>query len=179
MMVRMSIEIEAKIKVDRLDEFPARLEKLAAAFLSQTRQLDTLFDRDDLSLKNAGCSLRLRQEQAPAQTKTILCFKGPRQPGQFKNREEIELDVSSPDQAQALLARLGYRPRRQVEKLRQTWRLENCLICLDQVAGLGCFIEVEGPDEPTVARITASLGLDPADHLPLSYAALLAQKNKI
>ncbi len=172
----MSIEIEAKIKVERLDEFPARLEKLAGTFLGQTRQLDTFFDRDDLSLKTGGCGLRLRREEAGGQAKTILCFKGPRQPGPFKHREEIELDVSPPDQAQALLDRLGYHPRRQVEKHRQSWRLENCIICLDQVAGLGCFIEVEGPDEKSVARVAAALGLDPADHIPHSYAALLARK---
>ena len=56
------------------------------------------------------------------------------------------------------------------EKYRAEWRLDGHVLCFDRTP-LGCFVEIEGDDSPTVAR---RLGFDPSSAEPRSYLGIWA-----
>ncbi len=167
----MATEIEAKFKIDNLDTFAKRLRELGAQPRPTVLQRDTFLDRPDGFLLNKDAGLRIRQTD----NQTILCTKGPRQPGPYKKRTEIELPAPSFDQALEMFQILGYSPCLCLEKKRTEYTLNDCLICLDQVALLGSFIEIEGPDEPAIKAIIDRLSLTSIPTITDSYAAMVAQ----
>jgi len=171
----MAVEIEAKIKVERLDVFIPKINRQGGAFLKKVVQKDIFFDRSDGSLLKGDCGLRLRTESGRGRQKGVLCFKGARQQGPYKQREEIEVTVSDAQQAGELLHALGYKMVMVVEKQRRIYRLGVCMVCLDEVAGLGEFIEIEGPGAAAISRVQNQLGLSDAPVLHDSYAMMLAQ----
>jgi len=174
----MHIEIEAKIKVDELETYARRAQKLGDANQRETIQRDFFFDRPDRQLLTAGCGLRLRQETASGGAQTnILCFKGP--PGKdnkLKQRQEIEMPVTDAQQAQNLLEALGYQLFLTFEKRRRVWELAGCEICLDHVAELGEYIEIEGPSEDAIDQAAIAMGLEGYAHIHCSYAKLLTEQ---
>ena len=63
-----------------------------------------------------------------------------------------------------------------IEKKRRLWRLSDCEVALDELPLLGCFVEIEGPDERTIADVQKTLGLSLLPHIQKSYAALMRKK---
>jgi len=172
----MSLEIEAKVKVDNLEPYRQLLSRLGFALCEEIDQEDQFFDTDDRSLLKSDRGLRIRRQTSPQSSSTILCFKGPRQPGPFKKREEIELEIDDLQKARRLLELLGYKTIMSVKKKRQTAQIEPCLVCLDEVDQLGSFIEIEGPGEAEITTVLKKLDLDQHPHIPTSYAKMLAEK---
>ena len=169
------LEIEAKLKVDSLDSIRERLASRGASFVYRVLEENHIFDTADGSLRSAGRGLRVRRcrtlaGESPADTMT---FKGPRQPGPFKRREEINLRVDCGESACALLDGLGCVEIMRFEKRRETWELAGCEVALDEVPHLGFFVEIEGQDAESVRRVQRELGLQDAGHIPDSYISLL------
>jgi len=77
--------------------------------------------------------------------------------------------------AAGILAALGFIEAIRFEKRRETWQLDGCHVELDEVPHLGCYVEIEGPDEPTIRRIQADLGLADRPFILSSYIALLVK----
>jgi hypothetical protein len=44
---------------------------------------------------------------------------------------------------------------------------------LDELPLLGCFVEIEGPDDKAIAAVQTDLGLADSAHIVESYAALI------
>jgi predicted adenylyl cyclase CyaB len=171
----MAVEIEAKMTVDSFEPVRAKLRGAGAAGPVEHFELNTFFDTEDRSLLAADEGLRLRRDRdvAAGGEKHVITYKGPRQPGPLKNREEVEVDVSDSTAAVQLLERLGYLRTLSFEKRRESWKLDNCKVELDEVPHLGRFVEVEGPDEPSVMRVREKLGLAHRPIVKSSYIALL------
>jgi adenylate cyclase class 2 len=72
-----------------------------------------------------------------------MTYKGRKFDRLSKTREEIEVTVGDAAAATRLLERLGFTPVAAVRKLRRMYELGDYTICLDDVAGLGTFVEVE------------------------------------
>ena len=172
----MCTEIEAKLKVDSLQQVADRLAELGAEFLEEQLQKDCYFDDADCGLKKADRALRLRRQLVGGQEKALLTCKSGREKGRFKRRREIEFEVGDADSAQKLLSELGYKRRVVVEKKRRLWRLGGCKVGLDEVELLGDFVEIEGPDEETIAEVQRNLGLSDLPHIAKSYASLVMDK---
>ncbi len=175
----MSIEIEAKIKVTDISPTRSLLGALKATSGGLQHQRDTFFDHPDHSLRERDCGLRLREQSGSGGPQYWLCFKGPRQPSHIKQREEIEIAVADPAAARAFLEALDFAAMLTVEKSREIFHLDSCDVCLDNVSGLGTFVEIEGPSTAAVDAVVSKLGLDNQPHCPHSYAAMLAEKEGI
>jgi predicted adenylyl cyclase CyaB len=171
----MAVEIEAKMTVDSFDAVRARLRGAGAAGPVEHFEINTFFDTEDRSLLAADEGLRLRRDRdvAAASEKHVITYKGPRQLGPLKSREEVEVEVSDPAAAVLLFERLGYLRTLSFEKRRESWKLDNCKVELDEVPHLGRFVEVEGPDEQSVMRVREKLGLSSRPIVRSSYIALL------
>jgi len=174
----MDSEIEAKLKVDSLQEIARKLDELGAEFLEEQLQTDTYFDDAGAALKSSDRALRLRQQKAGPKEKTFLTYKGAKEKDDFKKRQEIEVRVGDGDSAQKLLWALGYEKELVFEKKRRIWRLGGCEVALDELPLLGSFVEIEGPDGKSIADVQKNLGLSDLPHIAESYALLMVQKRK-
>ena len=174
----MSTEIEAKLKVESLQDIERKLNQFGAEFLEEQFQKDYYFDDSAGSLFNSDRCLRLRRQATAGDEKIVLTYKGAKEPADFKKRRELEIEVSDADVAAELLSAMGYDKALVVQKKRRLWRLGGCSIGLDELPLLGSFIEIEGPDERTITDVQSSLGVADLPHIAESYAQLVAEKQK-
>ena len=171
----MAVEIEAKMSVDDLEAVRHRLRERGATRAGNALETNTFFDTEDRSLLAADEGLRLRRTR-DAETgaeQHVITYKGPRQQGRLKAREEVEVGVQGSEGAAELLGRLGYQRMLSFEKRRESWLLDGCKVELDEVPLLGTFVEVEGPAEDAVLRVRESLKLSDRPILKSSYIAML------
>ena len=174
----MSTEIEAKLKVDSLESVERQLQTLGAQFVEQQHQIDYYFDDEKSAFaKNDKC-LRLRLQSIENDKTTFLTYKGPKEKDNFKKRVEIEIQISDIESVENLLSVLGYKNKLLIEKRRKIWKLGPCLIVLDSLPSLGCFVEIEGPDSSKIADAQKKLGLEKIRHIPDSYAELMTKRTQ-
>ncbi|MCH8193107.1 MAG: class IV adenylate cyclase [Planctomycetes bacterium] len=171
-------EIETKLSVPSHEPVRMALKRLAAESVSVQFQQDIYFDTAQRSFIETDRCLRLRRQKTGPTEQIYLTYKGPRQVADIKKRQEIELEVGDANQAEHFLSALGYRRILIVEKERDLWRYGNCHVALDRLAGLGTFVEIEGPDDHTIRAVQESIGLKDSPHVQESYAALLARQRQ-
>jgi len=169
----MHEEIEAKLKVESLDDVERRLGACGGTFLGETVQTDAYFDTVARDFTRGDKALRLRRERIGQRERVILAYKGPQQADDYKKRVEVELEVDDREAAEALLVALGYDRALAFEKRRRRWRLRDCEVALDELPLLGTFVEIEGPDSRTIAQVQEMLGLSHVPHTRESYASLI------
>jgi adenylate cyclase class 2 len=177
----MPIEIEAKMKVTDLGVVRERLKAVGAKPAGSVVELNNFFDTDDRSLLAADQALRLRvkRDVNNGTESYIITYKGPRQHGQLKSREENELTVSNDRDAIALLKSLGYGKVIAFEKRRESWKLSDCSVELDELPYLGSYVEIEGPTEENVLAVRKTLNLGDEPVVRASYIALLTMQREI
>jgi adenylate cyclase class 2 len=168
----MCFEIEAKLKVESLQEVESRLKQLGAEFMAEQLQTDYHFDDADGTLANTDRCLRLRQQKISKNEVYFLTYKGPKEQSDFKKRQEIEIEIEDADSVRKLLTALGYEMALSVEKKRQLWKFGECEVALDELPLLGNFVEIEGPGDEEITKVQESLGLADLSHIPKSYARL-------
>ena len=169
----MGTEIEAKLKVDSLEEIEQRLAQLGAQFLEEQVQKDCYLDDSASDLKNSDRALRLRCERTDKGQRTVLAYKGPKAKDNYKKRQEIEVEIKDIDSAERLFSELGYERVLVFEKRRRVWRFLDCVIALDELPRLGSFVEIEGPDDERIADVQGRLHLSSVRHIMDSYACLM------
>lgn len=148
-------EQEVKFYLANLPAFEQRLRQIGAKLVQpRTFESNLRFDTPDRSLTRARQVLRLRQDEA-----VRLTFKGPQQFGHDVSvREEIEFEVTSFENAKALLEALGYQVSIRYDKYRTTYRLGNVDVVLDELP-YADFAEIESPDTAGIQAAAAALGL--------------------
>lgn len=172
----MNIEIEAKLKVDSLELVAAKLAELGAEFKQEQLQTDCHFDDANKTLQKTDRCLRLRRQLVDKSERFFLTYKSAKEKSSFKKRQEIEIEIRDGVSVGNLLLALGYEKVLVIEKRRQLWHLDDCVVALDQLPLIGSFVEIEGPDEQKIADVQKSLGLSHLPHIRKSYAALIRDK---
>jgi adenylate cyclase class 2 len=175
----MRHEIEAKIKVPVLGPVADKLRELGAEFLHDVRQIDTYFTDTNKLLHKNDCGLRIRQEFTESRHSTMVTFKGARLQSRYKSRPEYETGISDAGTMEKIFESLGYAKRLTFEKKRAVWQISDCIICLDELPRLGCFVEVEGPDEETISGMLKKLNLPDEPHVTAGYASLMENELKL
>ncbi len=164
------LEVEVKFFLPTVEPFRQKLCDLGA-LLSKERvyERNLILDTADRHLFQAEKLLRLRQDTA-----VRLTFKGKSSldaDSEAKVREEIEMEAGDFDTAVLLFNRLGYQPQMVYEKYRETYRLGDAEIVLDEMP-YGDFIEIEG-DAASIKSVAGRLGLDWNGRLQTNYLALM------
>lgn len=136
-------------------------------------QVDTYFMDTHKLLHKNDCGLRIRQQVISGIHTALITYKGARTEGKYKTRPEFETGIDNVKMMENIFEELGYHSRLVVEKKRSIWKLDACDVCLDELPELGCFIEVEGPDEEAVQHVLEKLNLDNESHISDGYASLL------
>ncbi|MGC8568659.1 MAG: class IV adenylate cyclase [Nitrososphaeria archaeon] len=177
MYISMSVEMEAKLRVPdnfNLEEF---LLKKGGVLLGREEQVDIYLDFEDLRLKRSGRALRIRFTAAGHR----LTYKGPLIDAPVKAREEIEVEVSDGSSLLRIFEHLGFRAFIRVKKARSRVLLNGLIYEIDDVEGLGRFVEVEVRTAEELNRAREVLTQAGLEWSPImkSYAELLDERNRI
>jgi len=172
------VEVEAKIPVscDVFERLHAVLRENGWLLTGRRLEEDRYYlhpCRDSIALDEA---IRLRFVDGRPESYT---YKGPRTRGAHgKARLEITVNIAGGD-PEGFLEALGFKPAIRVVKERIYYVRDDILVTLDNVKGLGCYVEIEVPDtgdgEELIARTAESLGLE-GPFLTESYAELIARR---
>jgi adenylate cyclase class 2 len=177
----MSIEVEAKAYAANLSAIEKELIEKGAKFVTKVKQKDTYFNHPNRDFAETDEALRIREVDG----KTFFTYKGPKMDSVTKTREEIEIQVEDPESSREFLLRLGFKEVRVVNKIRIKYRINDFVVCLDEVAGLGQFVELEASCDDqdqvnelreSILNILNSLGLTKTERK--SYLELLFEKEK-
>jgi len=164
--------LEIKARCADLDAVRERALEVATSRLGIDRQTDTYF------VTKRG---RLKLRESSLSGGQLIPYLRPDQRGP-KNSDYAVISVEEPERIKALLSEiLGV--HRVVRKVREIWLHENVRIHLDQVEGLGSFVELEavydGAPESLPAQqkkvrfLMERLGVGEEDLVDVSYEGLL------
>ena len=175
-------EVEIKAKVSGFAEIQSNLTKLGCVFSKPSIQKDRIYLPIGVEFpdKTEGTLFaRIRNSDG----KHIFTLKKQLET-EFENIEH-ELVIDSPDQANEMLKLLGFHEILCVSKKRIKGKHDNMEICLDDVEGLGFFVEVEKmTTEKDTERIKKelfefleTLGIKKDDQVFKGYATLIYELN--
>ncbi len=131
--------LELEVKAALSDDAAARLRRFHLSPVDRQTHVDTYYRHPSTDFVATDEALRIRR----AGPTTFITYKGPRLSRDAKIREEHELTVSDFSEARAILECLGFIEVATVEKTRQRFSHDGMCIAIDDVKGLGRFIEVE------------------------------------
>lgn len=140
----MSLEVEVKVYASDLKGVERKLQTKGAVHLDEIEQSDIYFSSPHHDFERTDEALRLRVEREQNKEKRyFLTYKGPKIDEKSKTRVEVKVRIDSIPNAEKLLSSLGFEEFGRVNKQRKRYELDDLEVCLDDVEGLGCFIEVE------------------------------------
>lgn len=164
-------EIEIKFQINKINFIKKILKNQKAQFIGRAFEKTIRFDSPDESLEKSGRFLRIRTG-----FKNVITLKQKISNKKFKEREEIELEISDPKRMRLILENLGFNKVLIMEKYREKWQLNNAEICIDKLP-MGIFIEIEGK-EKSIKEIVKILGLNFKDRIIVTYWDLWKEFSK-
>lgn len=131
------IEMELKALLKNKLQVKKKLEECGCEWVSIGLQVDTIYERSDAKQIVDTSIFRIRKYN----DKKILTLKILME--DLDTAEELELDISDDIVMDKMLQFIGFLPKIQVVKRIQTAKYKEFNICIDEVEGLGDFIEIE------------------------------------
>lgn len=155
-----------------------RIEQILkkSTFLGEKIEEDVYYSSPIKDFKETDEALRVRYSEGNA----ILTYKGPKIDKISKSREEIEVFVSG--DIESLLQKLGFKKFMNIKKNRKLYQYKEFTLSLDNVEGLGEYIEVElkSENKDDIEKIENLFDVLFLDSERRSYLELLLiEKNKI
>jgi adenylate cyclase class 2 len=183
MALRGHGEVEVKARVQSVAEAEGMVIGAGGVFVKEALQQDTYMKHPCWDLNGRDEALRLRNEGGIC----AITFKGKRQGGPAKVREEVEATIEGFEEARAIFERLGFTAAITLAKRRRTYRVGAATVVIDSVEGLGTFMEVEVKAGPGAAAFESAknelfrtidmLGISRESIITDSYLELLASES--
>lgn len=167
----MSPSIETEVKIAFASAKAARDAILAAGGVERRARYfedNRIFDNPARDLSARSALLRVR-ETSDGRGRLTYKEKIPG-PARSKVRREWEVSVEPAKVLAEILAGAGFGVIYRYQKYRTGFRIADCAVELDETP-IGCFVEVEGPDE-SIHRIASELGAPPAEICTEDYRSL-------
>lgn len=134
---RVPVEFEVKARVPA-DGLAALRERLGPP-LAVEAHLDAYHAHPARDFAATDEALRLSRRA----DRVELTYKGPKLDARTKARREVTVRVEDEAAAASLLEALGFRRVAEVRKTRALFEVEGFEVALDEVPGLGAFVELE------------------------------------
>jgi len=157
------IEVEFKFPVEDLASLRSSLVAMGAQPVKVSEQVDEYFNDPLRDFAKLDVALRIRQSDS----KLWLTYKGPNLDPTAKIRTEIEtplVDEAAADQIKQTFIGIGFFSVARVAKQRETmsldWEGQQVEICLDTVAEVGEFVELELVVNSVAEQNTAKQALE-------------------
>jgi adenylate cyclase class 2 len=143
----MSYEVELKFPVPDLQAFSQKLVERAVSIAPAHEEIDLYLAHPSRDFARTDEALRLRHKGEA----NYITYKGPKIDATTKTRREIELPLGPGPESlaswTALLEAVGFRPAGEVRKSRRkariAWQGRQVEASLDDVDGVGTFVEFE------------------------------------
>jgi len=164
----MGHEIETKFAVKSFAPIREALARLGGVRLSRQFEENVVLDTPDAALRRRDVLLRLRRD-ASGKVTLKLPADAPQAAG-IKIRCEVETEVADLAALEAIFGHLGYQPFLRYEKVRETWRADAVLVCLDELP-FGRYLEIEGAAE-AIPVLAEKLGLSMKRAMSQTYHEL-------
>jgi adenylate cyclase, class 2 len=168
----MDWEVERKFRVAEAELAALRQEVVAlGGRLQRVEQTDCYFNHPARDFAASDEALRLRR----ADNLNFVTYKGPRTDATAKTRQELELPLppgpEALDRFKELFSILGFTPFSQVRKRRESasvsWHGQTIEVALDDVQGVGTFVELEAISAPGEVEVAQQAIGSLAAHLKL------------
>lgn len=183
------LEVEMKFPVKDFGALEKQLKDWQAQSDEAREDADTYFNAPDRDFAKTDEAVRIRR----IGNQNYVTYKGPKVDAQTKTRTEIEVPLATGDQPAndfgRLLQHLRYRPVATVKKLRRIYHLQRqefaLEVCLDDVANVGTFAELEIQAEENRLEAAKAVLLETARALGLqgserrSYLEMLLKNQGI
>ena len=178
------IEVEIKLPISDKEVLEKKLKQLQFIKGGFVKESDIYFNSEKYNLKKKDMALRIRTctKIDTGESTTKVTYKGPKLDQVSMTREDLEMEVSDADTCYQILDGIGFYPLRSVRKLRQYYYKEQMTACVDQVDGLGDFLELEMIVESEserekaieeIERLLRILGYDKKETTRTSYLSML------
>lgn len=170
------LEIEAKARVKNKREIKQKILEAGGVYLRTETQDDTYFAHPERDFAQTDEALRLRT----VGDDYFFTYKGKKLDYQTKTREEIEIRIEDAGLMVEILEKLGFTTVANVIKVREYYSLDDYWVAVDEVFGLGLFIEIEKhgdsyePEE--LVKVFEGLGIERLEMERKSYLELLLDK---
>ncbi|MDN7023400.1 class IV adenylate cyclase [Methanoculleus sp. FWC-SCC1] len=173
------LEVELKYPVPDLAPIRRQLSAWNARPCGRQHERDVYYNAPHRDFAETDEALRVRYTGGDC----FVTYKGPKiELKGTKAREEYNLQVESGAACEEIFGRLGFQPTAEVNKLREIFELDDATVTLDEVDGLGTFIEIEvlaeENEEDAADRVTALAKELGVEGMPLytSYLELILSK---
>jgi adenylate cyclase class 2 len=171
------LEVEIKAYADNHEAVRRRLAGMGCRLARSVMESDTYFNHPSRDFARTDEALRIRREGAVS----ILTYKGPKLSSRAKTRFEVETEVGDAGASREILLSLGFTEVAVVSKRRDVFMYGDIEICIDEVEGVGNFIELEKRSddrekaERELFELASTLGLSRFERR--SYLELKLEKN--
>ncbi len=163
----MTHELEIKFKVADFAPIRRKLRACGAKYLGTFIQTDSFFDTPgrQLRLSDQGFRVRririLKSAGGKIDPRPLLTYKGPRKKNAngLKIRREIQMHLDDAEAAVQMIRALGMKEQMTIQKRRASYRMGRCLVELDELPLIGCFVEIEGQAEKAILAAAGKLNL--------------------
>lgn len=137
-------EIEIKLPLKNLKETLKFLTDQGFQETAQIQEKDTYFNSvyHDVKKRDEALRIRTSTDCRSGISKTQINFKGPKLDKISMSRMELETEVSDAEVLKNILIHLDFSPVASVMKMRKYMKCGRFTACLDQVEGLGDFLEL-------------------------------------
>jgi len=141
----MNIEVEIKVKIENFEEIKEKVSKIGK-LVKSINQIDDYYvpcHRDFFAKKPHPTEwLRIRTNPDKIiweYTRSI----NPKGDGDYDHAEEYETEISNVEELRKILEFLDFKKAVTIEKQREYWMCGSIEVALDNIRGLGYFIEAE------------------------------------
>ncbi len=173
------LEVEAKFAVRDPGGVRDRLNRQEVRMTRRQQEHDVYYNAPHRDFGKTDEALRVRYDD----TGVTATYKGPKvRVGSAKAREEFNLAVASGETLEEILSHLGFRRAATVSKTREFYEIGDVTVTLDDVEGLGTFVEIEILTEDDkedaadrIGEIAKGLGVD-GPPIYTSYLEMLLSK---
>lgn len=173
------LEVESKYLSPGNDKIEKTLQRIGAVKTSEEEMEDIYYRHPVRDFGKTDEAFRLRKTGNSSE----LTYKGPRMHMQHtKAREEITMKMENPLAMQRIVERLGFAEFMTIKKRRVNYIYDKIRIAVDDVDGLGEYVELELiTEEPKraerlIEQLRAELALSKME--PRTYLELTLQKAK-
>src|SRR5688500_9148081 len=172
-------EVEVKSVVDDLEMRRRIVAERGGVLVFEGRLEDRRFDTGDGALTNRDEVLRTRTYRGKAsEARTSLDWKGPRTIEQgYRVREEQSVGVESLATLEVILAGLGYRVTKAIDRHIIQFEVHGAVVRFERYPRMDDLVEVEG-DPAAIERAIALLGMHRAEFTGDSLANFASRYEK-
>lgn len=169
--MKREIEIKFMIREDKIGFIQKKLKEQGGEFIGKVFEKTLRFDTPNKDLEARGLFLRIKTGFS-----NLITLKEKISDKNFKEREEIEFEISNPQKMKIILEKLGFTNIRIMEKYREKWRIKNTEIVID-ILPMGIFLEIEG-DKKSIKEMVKVLKLKFKNRITNTYWELWEEFSK-